>query len=238
MGFVKLYDRNIVLVWLRRLCNRYLAKSRRNCDIRNGIINCFLCFFLLSFTKLLRQSLLLVQSPVIYSLHDKVIIKEHVNNYDPTSKEKATTPVNLIAATIIIIITVFNITPVVVLILYSFRCFKACLFKCRLDSLALTAFVEKFYCCYRDGLEGGKDTRSLSSLYFVLIYLIPLYHYLHIFKLQISFWSYLGFLFMVAAFLVGYLKPYKKSYMNILDTILLAYMSVFFTLLTRSFFFF
>ena len=157
-----------------------------------------------------------------------------MNNYDPTSKEKATTPANLIATTIL---TVFNITPVVVLILYSFRCFRSCLFKCRLNSLALTTFVEKFYGCYRDRLEGGKDMRSLSSLYFVLIYLIPSYHYLHIFKLQISFWSYLEFLFMVVAILVGYLKPYKKSYTNILDTILLASMSVFFTLLARSFFF-
>ena len=28
----------------------------------------------------------------------------------------------------------------------------------------------------------------------------------------------LGFVFMVTAVLVGYLKPYKKTYMNILDT--------------------
>ena len=98
---------------------------------------------------------------MIYSLHDKVIIKEHVNNYDPTSKAKTFTPVNFITTNILI---VFNVIPVVVLILYSFRCFRACLFKCRSDSLALTAFVKKFYDCYRDGLEGGKDMRHHFTL--------------------------------------------------------------------------
>ena len=42
---------------------------------------------------------------------------------------------------------------------------------------------------------------------------------------------------MVTAVLVGYLKPYKNTYMNILDTLLLVNMSVFYTLLARNYFF-
>ena len=38
-------------------------------------------------------------------------------------------------------------------------------------SLSLTAFTEKFYGCYRDGLDGGRDMRSFASFYFLLRYI-------------------------------------------------------------------
>ena len=31
--------------------------------------------------------------------------------------------------------------------------------------------MEKYYSCYRDGTEGGKDMRSLASMYFILIWI-------------------------------------------------------------------
>ena len=88
------------------------------------------------------------------------------------------------------ILIVFNIIPVLVLIFYSFKCSRACLSKCRLNCLALTAFTETFYSCYKDGLDGERDMRFLSGLYFVLRYLAFLKYYLiYVFRLAVLVFS-------------------------------------------------
>lgn len=71
---------------------------------------------------------------------------------------KITTP-----ATVAII--VFSILPTLLLVLYPIRSFRTCLLKCTLDGIVITVFVDKFYSCYRNGLEGGRDMRSFSGLY-------------------------------------------------------------------------
>ena len=46
------------------------------------------------------------------------------------------------------------------------RAFKGLLFKCCQCMDFINFFVEKFYSCYRDGLDGGRGMRSFASLYF------------------------------------------------------------------------
>ena len=66
------------------------------------------------------------------------------------------------------VFNIINVFPTLLLVLYPIRLFKACLSKCRLDGIVITTFVNKFHGCYRDGLDGGWDTRSLSGLYFFI----------------------------------------------------------------------
>ena len=40
--------------------------------------------------------------------------------------------------------------------------------KCHLDFISVNIFVEKVHNCYRNGLDGGRDLRSFSGLYFFL----------------------------------------------------------------------
>jgi hypothetical protein len=49
-------------------------------------------------------------------------------------------------------------------------------------------------------------------------------------------WQYLGFLFSFAALLLACVKPYKNNYMNVLDTLLLAHISLMCHLLSREWF--
>ena len=53
-------------------------------------------------------------------------------------------------------------------------------------------------------------------------------------KLHISNWLYRGYLLSIAAFLIAYTKPYREKYMNVLDTLLLAHLSIVCHLLTRN----
>ena len=111
--------------------------------------------------------------------------------------------------------------PVLLLILYPFKPFRVCLAKCRLDLIGISIFVEKFHCCYRDGTDGGRDMRSFSGLYFLLRYLVCLTLVSDIPQLTTFFSLTPSFLFVVSAVLIALVKPYKKTYMNVLNTVLL-----------------
>jgi hypothetical protein len=125
----------------------------------------------------------------------------------------------------VLIFCVCNILPLLLLILYPIRAFRSCLSKWNLDSIALNIFTEKIYSCYRNGLHGGRDMRYISGLYFILRimpFLIksivrPLSRY-H----ATVHWYYSGTLFFAIALIVGIAKPYKRAYMNYLDTLILS----------------
>jgi hypothetical protein len=61
---------------------------------------------------------------------------------------------------------ILGILPTFFLILYPIRPFRVLFSKCRLDGIAINTFAEKFYSCYRTGLDGGRDMRSFAGLYF------------------------------------------------------------------------
>ena len=88
--FIKLYDQNIKpLVWLCTLSYkfRYLGRLQRLLNVRKGLVSCVTSFFLLSYTKLLFQSVFLLYCPVMYTFYGKEVTKERIPNYDPTSEK-------------------------------------------------------------------------------------------------------------------------------------------------------
>jgi hypothetical protein len=71
---------------------------------------------------------------------------------------------------------IFNFLPALLLVFYPIGAFRKCLSKCKLEILSFTLFTEKFYGCYRDGLDGGRDMRSFAGFYFLLRFL-PFFFY-------------------------------------------------------------
>ena len=63
---------------------------------------------------------------------------------------------------------VVNVLPPLLLVFYPCRAFRSCLSKCHFDFIAVQVFIDKVYSCYRNGLDGGRDMRSFSGLYFLL----------------------------------------------------------------------
>ena len=80
----------------------------------------------------------------------------------------------------------------------------------------LNIFVEKFYSSYKDGLDGGRDLRGFASLYFI----IRIVSYL--LSIAERFLLYNVLLIGGTAIFIAALRPYKKMYMNIIDTLILA----------------
>ena len=119
---------------------------------------------------------------------------------------------------------IFNFLPILLLIVYPMHRFRRWLAKCKLDGFALKFFVDRFQGCYKDGTDGGRDVRCFSGLYFFLRVVILLGIFIvKQFTMWELIWFPTGTLILVATLLVASCKPYKKTYMNVVDTLLLSY---------------
>ena len=118
------------------------------------------------------------------------------------------------------------ILPVIILALYPVRAFRSLLEKCKVSGhsrAALNLFVEKFYSCYRDGLQGGRDMRSFVFLPFFLRFLV---FFGVAFQAVAVFWFFHFILYGGSSLLIATLQPYKRAYMNIIDSLILAVISL------------
>ena len=129
-----------------------------------------------------------------------------------------------------ILFSIYIILLPVLLTFYPFKLFRSGLSKCHLDFISVNIFVEKVHNCYRNGLDGGRDLRSFSGLYFFLrmaLYLLGLL-FDRLLKVNNNIWMTdvvwfpIGTVFVITALTVALIKPYQKNYMNYLDTLLLS----------------
>ena len=89
--------------------------------------------------------------------------------------------------------------------------------------------MEKFHYSYRDGLDGAKDMRNFSGIYFLLriiIYSVETFTGNRA-NLNLDPQFARGFVFSVTALIIALCRPYKRKYMNIMDCILLFHMATF-----------
>ena len=117
-------------------------------------------------------------------------------------------PIAIIAA---LVLLVLGLLPALLIAIYPIR---SLVLRCSLGGhsrAALNIFVEKFYSCYRDGLDGGRDMRSFASLYLFLRMLCFLWFQL----------TFLTILFGVCCLVIALVRPYKKTYMNNIDVLIL-----------------
>ena len=78
--------------------------------------------------------------------------------------------------------------------------------------------------------------RSFCGLYFLLAILVTQAHYHLPGKLHISPWLSRAFIFLIFSLLIALIQPYKKKYINVLDSLLLVHLTVVCLLLSRYYF--
>ena len=226
---VELHGRNFrPLVWLWKPFHRCFVRLRRGWDTKSDIIDVFTTFFLLSYGKIMYQTLLLLNRDEITNINH---LGQHFTSYQCVADQSipyGSTYHLLFAIPSVLIFIICNFLPPLLLVLYPIRSFQSCLSKCHLNSIALNIFTEKVYACYRNGLDGGWDMRCISGFYF-LLRIMPFLiksttRPLHVSVVHHAFvhWFYSGTLFLTAALTVALVKPYQKVYMNYLDTLILS----------------
>ena len=232
---IKLHSRDYkIVVWPWQLLNRVFFKHINvKWNSSRTIVDAFATFFLLSFSKVTLILLLPLYPLRIYNLNN-VDLSSSVTTHsftDPSvdfiSKE------HLPFVSVSIVIFLFTVLlPVVLLALYPIQAFRSLLFKClpKRSIGPLNIFVEKFYSCYRDGLDGGRDMRSLASLYFFVV------------LLGYILWSIESVYFLIAtlfggcSLFIANIQPYKKKYMSVIDSLILANMALLSAALDRNFY--
>ena len=223
---VELHGRNFrPLVWLWRPFHRCFVRLRRGWDTKSDMIDAFTTFFFLIYSKILCQTLLLISGKSIRNIEPSgrsfltyVSTVDHSVDYGGMYHLAFAIPGVLISL-------LFNITPPLLLILYPIRAFRSCLSKCHLNFIIIHTFLDKVYGCYRNGLDGGRDMRGFSGLYFLLgiiaYFIVALSRTMSSY-LFISHWFAIGTVYFITTLAITIAKPYRKAYMNYLDTLLLS----------------
>jgi hypothetical protein len=222
------------LVWIWKTTNRCCGGANWKWEKKRTIIDTFATFLLLSYSKLLVQSLTILAPSRIQLLSTTGNYSEGTRSLDPSIDFFGTEHLPFAILALIILIA-FVILPALLLALFPFKAFRSLLSKIKLFNhreAAFNLFVETFYSCYRDGLNGGKDMRGLASFYFFLRFILLSLHQstLEFFGLsgrgtgdaEIAAQFLQAVLIATAAIFIGIVRPYKEAYMNILDTLLLS----------------
>ena len=219
-------------MWLWRPFHGCFVRLRRGWNIKSDLIDVFASFFLLSYSKILYQIMLTFYSEEInnYSLMDGKKSYDYVFSADLTTLTlKRSDSFIFMACFSVLLLLLFFILPVFLLFFYPTRIFRSLLSKCLSSRLLifLNTFMEKFHCSYKDGLDGTRDMRSFSGIYFLLRIIVYFAEAFSRATINLDPHFARGFVFSVAALIITFSRPYKRKYMNIMDYILLFHMATF-----------
>ena len=231
---VELHGRNFrPIVWLWRPFHGCFVRLRRGWNTKSDLIDVFASFFLLSYSKILYQIILTFDSEEIknYSLMDGKESYDYVLSADLTTLtlKRSDNFMIIMVCFSVLLLLLFIALPVLLLFFYLTKILRNLLSKCFSSRLLifLNTFMEKYHCSYRDGLEGTRDMRSFSGIYFLLRIIIYSAETFSIVTLKLDPYFVYGFIFSVAALIIALSQPYKRKYMNIMDCILLFHIATF-----------
>ena len=224
---VELHGRNFrLLVWLWKPFHRCFVRLRRGWDTKSDIIDVFTTFIFLSYSTVMHQILQMFYSEGLVTIDASGM---HSNSLVPHLDHSLTyshVQYYLFVAPSLIIFLVFNILPPLLLILYPLKAFRSCLSKCHLNYITVNIFIEKIHGCYRNDLDGGRDMRSFSGLYFLLQLFACM---IEVFAKATEYFQPFflpGVLFSFTALIIALSKPYKIAYMTCLDTLIVFNLAV------------
>lgn len=211
---IELKARNIrVVTWLWWLVCFNCVRWRRVLQAKTSVVDAFASCVLLSYTKLVQESMVYLAPSQVTDVHGKVV--ERVLAFDTAMTFFGSGHRPYVAVAIIMLLLA-GVLPPVILTLYQFGGFQNFLDRLRLRGVGMQTFVEAFQGCYKDGTEGTTDCRFFAGLYFVfrciaIVVMAESPDYPSCFTANIIV---LGlFLYLLAIF-----QPYKKKRYNIIDS--------------------
>ena len=214
---VKLHDSNFkLIVCLWRPFHRGFIHFRRDWNIKTSLVGAFATFLLLSYLKFLSVSFDLLVPTHVYNANGKTLNKQYLY-WDGTIEYfgKDHLPYAILA---IIVLTFFNIIPMLLLCLYPSKWFQKCLNHCRWPNHALHTFMDAFQGCYKNGTNSNCDCRWFVGLYVFTEILFLAAHGV----VGFDYWlPVFGFFLVILLLLTIIFQPYKSLTHNITNTSLL-----------------
>ena len=220
---IQMYSHNFKpIVWLWRKINQCcFTLTKTHLDCSNSLTNAFATFFLLSYAKIVFISSRMLDASKVMNLRNGSTLHTYLTAGDPSFGYFSTEHLPYIAVSVAIL--VLAILPLIVILsFYPMKLFRLLLFKVmNTRTIALlNIFVERYHSCYRDGTDGGRDMRSLVSIYFILRLLISILYSEIVLKFGASSLI-VAAVYGGCSLLIALVRPYKQNYMNIVDALIL-----------------
>ena len=163
---IELHDngfRPIVVIWrpFLKCCIRF----RRSWKLRGSIINAFATFLLLSYSKFLAVSTNLLYPVRTKNTQGQTLGYVPLHDASIPYFSSDHKPYMILA---IVVIVVFNLLPLLFLLLYPLKIVQRCLGRLPLRCVSfLNTFADAFQGCYKNGTGGTADCRYFAGLYLV-----------------------------------------------------------------------
>ena len=190
-----------------------LNKTNTTAVTGDAVIQAFASFILLSyftvFYVLLTVSLTCIKVKKIHGSSSEN--SKHILYFDPTIKCLSSEHIKYIFIALVPFIFL-TLIPSVILTLYPTRIYSRYISRClsARKRLAITTFAEALHSCFKDGLNGTRDYRSLAGLFMM----VPIINYLIIMKtlVIIGYSSDLAaaFFMISSSLLVAHVRPYRS----------------------------
>ena len=212
---ILLHQRNFrpfVRVWkpFRQCLSHYPVPN----DLRRSLINVFVTFYLLGYTKILSTCLMLLVRGQLFHLkkdHKYVVLLISPDIVYFSSGHAVYAFFSMVLLTLLIVL------PALCLVLYPVLQ-KKCIALRRFAVLEMIA--DSFSSCFRDGKDGRMDCRHFAGGYLLLrVFAMMLFG---VIWSPAATYIALSVLFAVTAVTVALCRPYRKQLHNVLDVVLYA----------------
>ena len=216
---IELHDRNVrVLVWMWRPFHRCLAPfwGRLRWNPKASIVSTFATFLTLAYNKITIASWKLLGELKVTDIRGN---SSYYLMLAPTVPYFGTEhlPFAILA---IVVLSTFIALPSLLLIAYPTITFQKMLGCLKIRWQALHIFADVFQGCYKNRTDGKNDYRYFAAFYFILRIIILLINFYN--NPRKTGWAISVAVLIIGSLLFALLRPYKKNWLNILDSVLLA----------------
>ena len=208
---VALHDRYPLIVSMWRPAHKLFSCIRKKWDIRGSLVQAFITALILSYVKILNTSMKLLnyvqpKNAEGYQISQRYLL--HAGTIEYFGHQHL--PFGILA---LAMVTVFNMLPVFLLVLYPYSWFRRCLL-CGRHNYTLHTFMDTLYGSYR---RSPRYYQSFAAVFFVSRIIIILFALIGV----------LPFLFCTAVYFIAlslsiiFLQPLQNNLQNKLDVALL-----------------
>ena len=156
---MKLHDRFRLVVYI---CQPFYKCLRKEWDIKTSLIESFATFYLLSYVKILHTSADILTSTRFFNMNGTYGSTYYYFNGSIPYLGSEHLPYALLA---IVVVGIFNILPLLLLLLYPCLCFQQCLNKTKCSCHILHVFMDAILGSYT---HRPRERRYFGASYFIL----------------------------------------------------------------------
>lgn len=219
---VSLHNRYWIVVTLCKPVHKVCARIRKKWDVQGSLIQAFATFLVLSYVKILNVSFDLLFPVRVKNVTGHFWGQRYLLNDPQTVYFGREHLLYGILATVMM--TIFNILPVLLLLLYPCRCFQMFLNRCGLNGRALYTFMDAIQGCYR---HEPRDCRYIAGVYLIIRILFLSTYAMNNYSV---FTEVIICYFMIIGSVVVFLEPYQNPIHNKIDAFFMMLTAVTFSL--------